>query len=88
MWTDENWTKDLAKRINHTVGIQNTFLLNSNCNNKVNVYNQLEALRKGKTGAEFFCSLGDRMLQMTVTRIGNVRKEENGGKYVKLSFRT
>lgn len=34
--------------------------MNNNCNNEVNVYDQLDTCGKGKTGTEFkVCSLGD-----------------------------
>lgn len=54
--------------------------MNNNCNNKANVYDQFNASRKGKTGTGFkFCSLGDWMITITLTRIRNVREKIIGG---------
>ena len=47
----------------HIGDIQNTFLMN-NCNNEVNVYDQLDMWEREKTVTKFkVCSLGDWILK-------------------------
>ena len=64
--------------------------MNNNCNNEVNIYDQLDACGKGKKTVTKFkvCSLGDWInIQMTLTGIGGVRDMKIGDKYVRFCFR-